>query len=137
MFCSGLTACGEPLPPLHLVDAEAHCGHLRQDAPDVYLSCISAVVFANEMRIESRQRYLQQQMEDWTPAPLRAAPVQYDPPPAASMPMPNLAPPVSLAPTPNIAPYDYIPHPPPTVLCVGQIPVPGGSNAEGMRLGCQ
>jgi hypothetical protein len=133
-----LAGCAaEPLPPLRLVDAEAQCGHLRQDAPDAYLSCINEVAFINEMRIESRQRYLNDAAaEAFTPVPLLSAPAPFVPEPADSM-MPPTPPSPSLAPPANLDPYGYLRQPPPTVLCIGQVPIPGGSNAEGMRLGCQ
>jgi len=91
----------EPVPPLHLVDAEAKCGHLRQDAPDAYLSCINEVAFTNEMRIESRQRYLNDAAtEVFASAPVPPAPAPFVPEPADSM----------MLPTSN--PYGYLRHPP-------------------------
>ena len=59
-----------PLPPLELVSSESKCGHLRQDAPpDAYPLCIQGVEFANQMRIEQRQRYMAE-AADWTPPPV-------------------------------------------------------------------
>ena len=116
----------EPVPPLHLVDAEAKCGHLRQDAPDAYLSCINEVAFTNEMRIESRQRYLNDAAtEVFASAPVPPAPAPFVPEPA------------ELDDAANLEPLRLSAPPAPVVLCVGQIPIPGGSNADGIRLGCQ
>jgi hypothetical protein len=97
----------------------------------VYLACINDVAVINEMRIESRQRYLRQQTVDWEPTPMRVAPPPYVPPPAASV-----MPPTTPTPMAPVAPF-VRPAPAPHVLCIGQVAIPGGSNAEGMRMGCQ
>jgi len=132
-----LVGCdAEPPPPLKLMDADAFCGHLRQDDPALFRQCVRDIGFDNQLRIESRQRYLRQQVEDWTPAPLPPAPPPFVPAPTVSM-MPPMPPSPSLAPPANLDPYGYLRQPPPVVLCIGQVPVPGGSNAAGMRLGCQ
>jgi hypothetical protein len=132
IFLVGLAGCGvEPLPRLQLADPEARCGHLRQTAPAVFADCVRSVEFGNELRIESRQRYLRQQAEDWQPAPTYFAPTPYVPPPTFSTTAP-----AAPTPMPPVAPF-VPPAETPHVLCVGQVAIPGGSNAEGMRIGCQ
>jgi hypothetical protein len=133
----GLAGCGaDPLPPLRLTDANARCGHLRQSDPALFTECVRGVEFGNELRIESRQRYLRQQSEDWQPAPMYVAPPTYVPA-AATLMAPPTPPPGSMAPSIGLDPYNYLRPQPATVLCVGQIAIPGGSNEAGMRAGCQ
>src|ERR1017187_6651836 len=131
---AGLVGCGEPLPPLKLMDADAFCGHLRQDDPVLFRQCVRDIGFDNELRIESRQRYLNNAASvDFDPVPM---PAPFVPQPVGSMMGPTPLP-ASVAPTIGLDPYGYLRQPPPTVLCIGQVVIPGGSNAEGMRLGCQ
>jgi hypothetical protein len=129
----GLTGCGvEPLPPLKLMDAGAYCEHLRQSDPELFRHCVRDIGFGNELRIESRQNYLRHQAEDWEPTPLPSMAAPYTPPLVVLS-----APPAAPTPPDPVLHHDYITRPPPTVLCVGQVAIPGGSNAEGMRLGCK
>jgi hypothetical protein len=106
-----LAGCAaEPLPPVHLVDAETQCEHLRQDAPDAYLSCINEVSFTNEMRIESRQRYLNDAAtEAFAPAPPAPAPFVPEPADSMMLPTPSSSSPALAA---NLDCYGYLRQPP-------------------------
>jgi hypothetical protein len=119
---AALSSCAPALPPL--MDTEAMCGKLRADRAD-FASCAEDVRLVNEQRIEAyRQIY--------GSVPTAPSAPSFYAPAAATLSSPPSAPTTFQ----YIPPQDYTPHPPPTVLCVGLVPIPGGSNAEGMQAGC-
>jgi hypothetical protein len=116
-----LAACAPAQP--RLMDAGAMCGKLRDDPAD-YASCVEDVQLVNEQRIGAYRRI-------YGSAPAtQSAPSYYTPPVFSS------APPAAPTGFDYVPPQDYTQHPPPSVLCVGLLPVPGASNAAGIEAGC-
>jgi len=116
-----LAACASAPPRLQ--DVDTSCGQLRNDPAD-FASCAEDVRLVNEQRIDAYRRI-------YGSVPVAQSPSSFYAPPAA-LSAPSAAPTgFGYAP-----PQDYTQHPPPAVLCVGLLPVPGASNAAGIQAGC-